>query len=585
MKNKSILLIATALLLTGCLNQLYSSPSFPEGFNKKLVTIFAANPENGKIIEQTGFPIGIKNSNNVPYISIKNAFEFLGEIRKENIGKSAYYKLNNNNGIATITNERNATCIFDKTKKNITFSDFDSFITQSGNDYIPFNAYTPSANTKSISLNKEKSIYTAGKEYVIDLNKYKSIDIIDNSKGDYFIPLQTFNDLFLSHFGLSFGYNFKDLYLLGNNSLGSVDKPSELAKKYYNAPNNVTLNQDYIQFSYDELCLNIDYNYGLKDRKNISTADIYLESIGAKTLLNSLDAKQIDRGLYKFCYQQLDDHHTGLSATSPLYPRNEFVKHEEDMLEKTNAWYEADEALKKARKAENKITPFEVIDDTAYIYFDSFTGIDEKLLYKSTWNNEEIAKSDAILFAYAYKEITKANSGVRNVVIDIATNDGGSVDSCIFDIATIVGEFNIELLNPQTGAYSKSFYNADINLDGKIDNNDVPLAANYNIILLNSNQSFSCGNLLPVTVKHTNPNKVKTLGETTGGGTCVLANHTTAIGATFSTSGLRRLSYSVDGQVKDIEDGIPADYELSRNDFFNRNQINTLINSTIFPKN
>lgn len=255
------------------------------------------------------------------------------------------------------------------------------------------------------------------------------------------------------------------------------------------------------------------------------------------------------------------------------------------MLEKTSAWYSADEALKEARKAANKNTPFEIIDDTAYIYFDSFAGLDESLLYKSSWTSEEIARSDAILFAHAYKEITKADSGVRNVVIDMATNDGGSIDSCIFDIATIVGEFNIELLNPQTGAYSKSYYNVDINLDGKIDNNDVPLAENYNIVLLDSNQSFSCGNLLPVTIKHTNTNKVKTLGETTGGGTCVLANHTNAIGTSFTTSGLRRLSYTVDGNVKDIEDGIAADYELSRNNFFDRNQINSLISSTIFPKN
>lgn len=269
MKNKSILLIAATLLLTGCVSQTNNSSSLPDGFSKKSVSILGANPENGRIIEQAGFPIVIKNSNNVPYISIKSGFDFLNEFRKESVGKSADYKLSNNNGKVIITNERDATCTIDKNNKTITFSDFDSFITSSGTGHIPFNAYAPMTGVKSISLNKEKSTYTAGKQYVIDLKKYNSIDIVNDSNGELYIPLQTFNDIFLSNFGLAFGYNFKDLYLLSNNSLGSIDKPSELSNRYYGNAGNVALNQDYAKFVYDELCLDIDYNYGLKDRKKL----------------------------------------------------------------------------------------------------------------------------------------------------------------------------------------------------------------------------------------------------------------------------------------------------------------------------
>lgn len=83
------------------------------------------------------------------------------------------------------------------------------------------------------------------------------------------------------------------------------------------------------------------------------------------------------------------------------------------------------------------------------------------------------------------------------------------------------------------------------------------------IVFIDTHFAFSCGNALPVLAKANYPEAVTTIGETTGGGTCVVRDAFTAIGSKYSVSGLQMLSKrDKDNKLVNIEDGVTADIPL-----------------------
>ena len=61
------------------------------------------------------------------------------------------------------------------------------------------------------------------------------------------------------------------------------------------------------------------------------------------------------------------------------------------------------------------------------------------------------------------------------------------------------------------------------------------------------------------------PDDVTILGETSGGGTCIVRESFTALGTPYALSGLTMLSKrDVDNKLVSIEDGVDPDIELDR---------------------
>jgi len=125
-------------------------------------------------------------------------------------------------------------------------------------------------------------------------------------------------------------------------------------------------------------------------------------------------------------------------------------------------------------------------------------------------------------------------------------------------------------------SHTRVTYETDINVDGKIDEKDVPLCRDHKIYMLDTKFAFSCGNLFPIAARY-NSDQVRCIGDRTGGGTCTVKYSTTALGDTFVSSSLTMLLKEKDGSYLPIEDGAEVDIPLSYDKMFDRNGIVALL--------
>ena len=116
-----------------------------------------------------------------------------------------------------------------------------------------------------------------------------------------------------------------------------------------------------------------------------------------------------------------------------------------------------------------------------------------------------------------------------------------------------------------------------MNLDGKFDENDRGLTGKK-IYVLTSPVSFSCGNLVPNILKHSN--KVTLMGRTSGGGACCVLPMSTAYGSAFNLSGPMCLSFTKNGAFYDIESGAEPEIALMHPaSFYDRAGLTEYINT------
>ena len=145
-------------------------------------------------------------------------------------------------------------------------------------------------------------------------------------------------------------------------------------------------------------------------------------------------------------------------------------------------------------------------------------------------------------------------------MIDLSNNTGGSVSAAAFVIGFIFGTARIVLRDTLTDAQSISTYNADCNLDSVFGSGDSMSSKDKKVYVLISPVSFSCGNLVPAACKAAH---VTLVGQTSGGGSCVVLPACTASGTLFQISGNKQLSVIKNGSVYNIDKGIEPDIYLS----------------------
>ena len=196
--------------------------------------------------------------------------------------------------------------------------------------------------------------------------------------------------------------------------------------------------------------------------------------------------------------------------------------------------------------------------------------------FYDAWNAGEILDDTIGLIIYAHSRITRENSPIENVVLDLSNNTGGAVDAAVIVLGWLLGDAPFSVKDMSTGAMSTSVYRADINLDRVFDERDT--VSDKNLYCLISPVSFSCGNLVPAALKSSQ--KVTLLGRTSGGGSCVVQPLSTAYGSVFQISSCMRMSFLKNGSFYDIDQGIDPDYTINdiRN-FYNRDALTDFINS------
>ena len=506
----------------------------------------------------------------IPYVDIVDFFDIFGtfyESEATGLTKVEYKTTIGAAGnIALLTRADNDSKItFDTDNDIITAMDLNLFLQFPGDKtLVGLVSVDDGDNLSSMFQNLDSISYDRhGKTTAFDMAKY-NIDLTIKD-GACYVPLQTLADIFAAPEYKYFLFNGEEVLICGYGTPLMEERYVE--KK--------TMSDDFAVFNYNELRFNLDHFYGLKEEHRITDfAELFLET-GLFTDLASNDPEVFDTAIKALTMRYLDDSHSGVTGGSAYSGKPEengdAARAQEmysyigrSMSEKTlsqlNYLISRAQAIPEFMVfggngvAGKKIYDYTEIDDTAIITFDGFTqGKDDYYSYDC-----ETAPEDTVeLIIYANKQLHRENCPIKNVVIDLSCNGGGSATAAAFVSSWASGMAVYTLVDTLTGAQSVCGYQADVDLDGEISNlglDAIPL--NMKVYCMTSPLSFSCGNLVPASFKDTD---VTLIGRTTGGGSCVVRPCSTASGAIMQISGTKQISVLKNGSFYNTDRGVDPD--------------------------
>ena len=402
-----------------------------------------------------------------------------------------------------------------------------------------------------------------GDTFEIDFGAY-GIDLVMQD-GLYLIPLQTFSDFLVAPTML------ESLYFNGQCVIKTDDmSESRYRELYYRAPAGERSGA-LAEFGYAELCLMLDTLYGLKEDHRITSFDRLFREVGFRELLTGPDAQDADRAVCRLISEYLDDVHSKWHAFS-------YLSGEMDDSAVGTSRARIMEAQTRHAGARAKAYPdgvpgYEEVGNTAYITFDAFTAQSGARAYYEAENPMELGDTIGLIM-YAHEQITRENSPIENVVMDLSCNLGGDANAAEFAIAWFLGSGSIGMEDAMTGAMCVSTYRADVNRDHAFDEKDT--LGDRRLFCLISPVSFSCGNLVPCMFRESGV--VTLLGRSSAGGACVVQPISSAWGSSFRISSPRRLSFMKNGSFYDIDRGTAPDFTLtSTGIYYNRRALTEYI--------
>ncbi len=412
-----------------------------------------------------------------------------------------------------------------------------------------------------------------GDELVLPFSDY-GIELIYQpiEDGLYLLPLQTLNDfIFAPSTNQIFFYNGQSI-----NVTTEINSGDEL---YYAAPTGER-SPALTKYGYGELCMMLDYVYGLKEIHDIDSFGQLFHEVGFDQLLKGAEVAQADAAIYRLIADYLDDGHSSWHGFSYLTGDLDYTAPKGPSETK---WSEQRELYASAREKfyPDGVPGYEEVGNTAYVTFDrfAFPGIESVDYFYNLEDMEDFsdAPDDTIsLIMKAHAMITRENSPIENVVLDLSVNQGGAADTAVFVLAWFLGEANIGIKDTMTGAICSTTYRCDANRDHEFDERDT--VADKNLFVLTSPVGFSCGNLVPCALKESG--RVTVMGRTSGGGSCVVQKMSSAWGTSFQISGSHRISFIKNGSYYDVDRGADPDIVItSPEKFYDRAALTDYINS------
>ena len=410
--------------------------------------------------------------------------------------------------------------------------------------------------------------------YTIGYEKFaKDFDLVVEGNTLY-APLALYDSVFGSSVSAYHIYDFERVIQYNSNfalviPLGTADGSIMNKLTAYYEKNGMP--HDLRLLDKASLYETLEYQYGLRDHRGIASMSEYLSSLGYDEKLTVED--EDERCIAYFdLFAKLDDDHSGVDGLASWFgdkkdhlfrgPRsnerkmlkNSLTAQRNNALGTTPTNYGFDGHVHYSKSGK-----------TAYFYFDSF--IFDANRYDPEKADELWNTDSYFYFVHAFEEIKK-HGGVENVVIDDSCNGGGTLGIAIKLLALISKDNTgaVQQYNVLNHSLTELNCQVDSNHDGKYDADDV-YGDDFNISILTSPVSFSCGNLLPVFAQHKGDAKI--IGQTSGGGECV-------VGSTFMPSGraIKHSSNTVlchyDGEkvTRGVELGATTDIEIPYYQFY-----------------
>ena len=458
----------------------------------------------------------------------------------------------------------------------------------------------PIIRWKSIDI-QPKNVHVA-----LDYGKY-GIDLRADDTSVYF-PFATIADLYIDGYMHIADYNGQTVLIAPN---GAYDLDDGYPKSFIAPILQETRTADMTDFSYRNLCFTLTNFFGYPGRSLLENKGLKEKGLD-QALQDYGQAGQMTRTLLKS--QNMYEYIAGTSTLGNLLFDGGHTYTDVTVLssiDKESSFWNSIEQVKKAKNAEFlKVCPeYSPIQDarvnnsilrsnlnklrtekmgqgvkyykegsTAYCWFNSFMCDDSgwRKFYKGEGPKPTVKDypNDWLIALIDALEKAEADPEVKNFVLDISTNGGGSSDVVMFITSILCNKADMYYENTLTGQKIKSTYEVDRNLDGKFDKKDAEVKYNLNFALLTSTCSFSCGNMLPALLKDYG---IPLLGIQSGGGSCCVLYNPSADGFGYRYSTHRARLTDTKGQ--NIDAGIKPTYELKYTDFFNLPKLTQLIDS------
>ena len=510
-----------------------------------------------------------KDIPSVPYISVADFQNIVVPGTTVSVTKTGtgIYELKNAGG-TLVVNTVAETCAFD---------DFMGFTNQmglvkagmenayyDGLPYVRFNRQTLSGGSPALTFD------------------YSSYGI--NLRGDetmVYFPFATLADLYADLYGHNTACNGEKVVYAskdddGNSGIGGFDSDFLME----NLMKDKERKADMVAYNYAELCFTIDHFYGMPSgsdfEKSIQekgldkTLEADADGQTVKQLLLSTDIDDYADGmcmLYAYLY---DGGHTRLWNTAPSttfaekYPS--LYAYYDERITASNmtkilqisisAWPQR-EMIFGDKKTYHKS------GNTAICHFDSFSHSDKQAwldYYQGKGQRPTLATSpeDPMVIFLDALEQAAADPEVKNFVLDLSVNLGGSSDVVMAMTSLMYDQSFFRAYNVLTGQKTEWYYDVDRNFDGKYDAQDQDVHYDLNFCILIGPIAFSCGNLYPSLCKDAG---LLIAGQKSGGGSCAVGAYRTADGFYYQISAARaRLS---DANWQNINGGITPHVEIA----------------------
>lgn len=540
----------------------------------------------------------------VAYISVADFHKVMTAGEEMKVSRQGdLYQLATRNGTATVDVKADYL-------NSTTYAGFVDLMWMTDPSLAPNTMYDGSKYIKFVKM-ENVSTFKPATGVHLDFSKY-SIDLHDDGSNVYF-PFATLADIY-SDCNFHNASCHDDLVVVSTKldtySINTI-APEFAAKPYQRE----TVTADMAKFRYQELCFVFDNLFGYPGRtimeQNGMTEkgfDATLESVPngrmVKRLLQSANNMDFAWGRMAMQYLINDGGHTDFWAMTGL-PENIEGDYVERLMAAAGNYPEAYamyqqwvninyERSKLERELETKrkqaygdvLYKVNSAKTTAVIIMNSFMDMDE-----AAWNKYYASqKTDAdwkelmnsykkdVFIGLLYGLQQAKTDGVKNLVIDITINGGGSCDLVGASVAMLRKNRTVQFWSQDAleGSNKIATYYVDSNFDGVFDEKDDTNpkfdCSGMNIGVLCSKVAFSCGHQFPTLMKDYG---FPIMGERSGGGTCCIQVMQTADGQNFIISTYR--DRSTDKNFANTDAGItPTDgYAFGYDHFYDLDFLTT----------
>ena len=426
-------------------------------------------------------------------------------------------------------------------------------------------------------VDNKGSVFHSNDDVTLNLAGY-NLDIGEHD-GKAYLPFSLVSSLvFTPAYYSSVSWNGTAFYLndLVNGAISLSGPSTSYATSYYSGKNSETKKEPYfIEYNANSLFFFLDHFYGFRDERFVPFSD-YLQLNRPEVYegLFSADEKTYVEAVNILMENVIGDGHTNARGATSTFGEGK-VAVSGNKSDRTNKMME-DSNDCHTKRFEAGVSPNVVRYNgkTAILSFDGFEHANTVLSNDNIAQYAKDNKDTFALFSNAMKEIT-AHGGIENVIFDVTCNGGGDSNGLIPATGIMDREFVSVQYDPLTKAHSEIHYQIDTNLDGVYDEND-GYKGQYKFYILTSAYSFSCANMFPFFAKTNGFAKI--IGETSGGGACVVSFESTADGKPFRISGNIRSGEKDKPSVHD-DAGVKVDFALEREHFYDDAYLNTFVSA------